>query len=196
MKRASSNEPIPVPQEEDVLPANSLTKSKLESTPHLSSKQCKPVDPEPTRFTSPDSDDEGLQANDDTPGPLRQSSRKTRNQLPLRYWNFAAWQNDSLPSTLDLWVGLCICLHILSCLYSFCEEYTVKTLLKPSQVCQTQMIFAIGGDTTNLDSMVDFWMGGVDKRICGPSTIAPLGKPKDSPQRLHECLGSITLETM
>ena len=58
-----------------------------------------------------------------------------------------------------------------------CED----TLLEPSQVCQTQMIFGIGRDTIDVDFMVGFWMGGVDQRIFGLSTASPLGKPKDNP---------------
>ena len=69
--------------------------------------------------------DEGLQANDDMPAPLKQSSMKMRNQLPLRYQSFAAWQNDTLSGTLDLWVGLCICLYILSCLHTVFVRSTV-----------------------------------------------------------------------
>ena len=89
MEDASSNEPTQVSQEEDALPADYPTKSQLESTPQFPSKQCEQVDPELTRLTSPDSVDEGLQVNDDVPASLRQSSRKMRNQLPLRYQNFA-----------------------------------------------------------------------------------------------------------
>ena len=92
-----------------------------------------------------------------------------RNQLPLRYWNFAAWQNDTPPSTSRL-VGWPVHLpvHLVVPAHSFCERYSVNnTLLEPSQVCQTQMIPGIGGDTTDVDSMVDFWMGGVDQLIFG-----------------------------
>ena len=45
--------------------------------------------------------DEGFQTDDDMPAPLRWSTRKMRNQLPLRYWNFAAWQNDTLSMYLS-----------------------------------------------------------------------------------------------
>ena len=44
--------------------------------------------------------------------------------------------------------------------HSFCKSYSVNnTLLEQSQVCQTQMILGIGGDTANVDSMVEFRMG-------------------------------------
>ena len=54
------------------------------------------------------------------------------------------------------------------------------TLLKPSQICQTQTISGIDGDSIYIVSVVDFWMGGVDQRIFGLSTAAPLGKSKRS----------------
>ena len=124
-----NNEPTSVPHEEDVLPADCLTESLPEGRCHSPSKQCKRVDPEPTGLTSPDSMSEGLQANDDMPVPQRRSSRKMRNQLPWRYSNFSVWQNDILPCTFSMWVGLCICLHIVSCWYTICVmEYSVMTL--------------------------------------------------------------------
>ena len=69
--------------------------------------------------------DEGFQADNDMPVPLRWSLRTTRNQPPCRYWNFALLQNYTLSSTFDIWVGLCICLHIMSCLYNVFMGNTV-----------------------------------------------------------------------
>ena len=71
MGRGSSNEPTPVPHAEDALPVNQLTKSQPMGIPNSPTKQHKPVNPESTGLTSPDSADEGLQADDDTPVPLR-----------------------------------------------------------------------------------------------------------------------------
>ena len=71
VERAISNEPILVSQEEDALLANHPTQSQLESIPCLPSKQCELVDPELTGLPSTDSMEEGLQANDDAPAPLR-----------------------------------------------------------------------------------------------------------------------------
>ena len=116
MQEAGGNESTLVSQEEDALPASHPTKSRPENTPHSPLRQCELVDPEPTGSTSLDSMDEELQASDDSPAPLRLSSRRVRKQLPLRYWNFAAWQNDTPTSTLDWWAGLCFGLYILSCL--------------------------------------------------------------------------------
>ena len=115
----------PVPYKEDALLVNCLTKSQPEGTPHSSSKQCEPVNPVPTGSTSPDSVHEELQSSHDTPVPLRWSLKKMRNQLPWRYQNFAVWQNDTLPDTLNMWVGLCICLYIMSYLYTVFVGSTV-----------------------------------------------------------------------
>ena len=59
----------------------------------------------------------------------------------------------------------------------FWEEYKV-TLLKPSQICQTQTNSGMDGDSMDVVSMVDFLDGGVDQRIFGLSTAAPLGNSK------------------
>ena len=107
-----SNEPTLASQEEEALPANHPTKTQLENTPHSL------VNPELTGLTSPDSVDEGLQVSNDASASLWQSSRKMRNQLPLRYQNFAVWQSDTPPGTLDWLVGLCNCLYILLCLHT------------------------------------------------------------------------------
>ena len=49
-----------------------------------------------------------------------------RNQLPLRYWNFAAWQNDTLPSTFVGW-PVHLPVHLVMPAHSFCEKYSAKT---------------------------------------------------------------------
>ena len=55
---AGSNEPTSVPHEEDMLLADSLTKSQPESTPCSPPKQHELVKPEPTGLTSLDSTDD------------------------------------------------------------------------------------------------------------------------------------------
>ena len=176
-----SNEATPVQPKEDVLLGDCQAKGQLEGITNSPSKQHEPVGPEPTGLTSLDSTNEGLHAKDDVPAPLRQSSRKIRNQLPLRYWNFAAWQNDIFPYTFNMWVGLCICLHIVSYLY---------TVFLGSTVWRHSTWTITGLPDTN-----DFWHwwgyhwcwlyggfvdGRVEQRIFGPSAAAPLGKPKDN----------------
>ena len=54
----------------------------------------------------------------DQPAPLRHGTHTTQNQLPWRYQNFALLADTSPPSIWDVWVGLCICLHFISCLYT------------------------------------------------------------------------------
>ena len=71
MQEASGNGSTLVSQEEDALLADCPTKSQLESTLHLPSKQCEPVNMEQTKLTSPNSVDEGLQASNDVCAPLR-----------------------------------------------------------------------------------------------------------------------------
>ena len=79
MEGDGSNKPTPVWHMEDALPVNHPTKSQLEGIPNTPSKQHELAGPESTGSTSPYRMDEGLQADDDTYVPLRQSSRTTRN---------------------------------------------------------------------------------------------------------------------
>ena len=109
-----SNKPTPVPHVEDALLVNHSTESEPEDIPNSPSKQQKLVDPGVAGLTSPDPMDEGLQVDDDISVPLRQSLRTMRNQPPWRYWNFELWQNYIPPGAFDIWVDLCICLHIIS----------------------------------------------------------------------------------
>ena len=96
--------------------------SQLESMPNSLS----PFDP---GLTSMDPTDEGLQADNDTPAPLRQSLRMMSNQPLYRYQNFTLQLDDIHPSAFNIWVGLCICLHIITCVHiAFFREYHVKTI--------------------------------------------------------------------
>ena len=141
-------------------------KSQPQSTPCSPPKQHEVVNPEPTGSTSPDSMDEGLQANDDPPAPLRKL-KEYEEPSPLRYQNFVVWQNDTPPSTLDWWVGLCICLYILSCLHTVFLRGTVWTTLYLNHhwSARLKMIPGIGGDTTNVD------YGGFSDGGSGPKDI-------------------------
>ena len=106
-----------IPHENDVLQVNCLTKHLLEGMPNSPSKQCKLFDPGLTGSTSIDPTDEELQADNDRSIQLRQSLRTKRNQPQWRYWNFVLQQNDIFPSAFNIWVGLYICLHIISCVH-------------------------------------------------------------------------------
>ena len=102
------------PHEDDVLPVKCLTESQPESMPNSLSKQHEQFK---HGLTSTDPTDEGLHVDNDTPVPLRQTSSTMRNQFPLRYQNLALQQNNIFFGAFNIWVGLCICLHIMSCVY-------------------------------------------------------------------------------
>ena len=77
-----------------------------------------PADSEPSRMTTSDTMGDMSQDSQDHPDPLRCGTCTTWNQLPWRYHNFALLADTSTPGILDAWVGLCICLHLISCLYT------------------------------------------------------------------------------
>ena len=100
--------------------------------------QCKPVDPGLTRLISPDSVDKGLQADDDT--------------------NDGKITSFPVPSIFGLACAFaCTSCHAYTPFIG--EVQCEDTLFEPSQVCQTQTIFGIEGDTIDVDFMVVFWMG-------------------------------------
>ena len=104
-----------------------------------------------------------------------------RNQLPLRYQNFAAWQNDTPEYLTFMGWSVHLSVHLVMPAHSFCERYSVNyTLLEQSQVFQTQMVPGMGGDTTDVDSMVDLWMGSGPKVIWSEHNC-PTGKAKGFP---------------
>ena len=77
-----------------------------------------PTDAEPSRMATSGTTGYSSQGSLDQAAPLRCSTPTTQNQLPWRYWNFALVEDTSLPGIFDVWVGLCICLHLISCLYT------------------------------------------------------------------------------
>ena len=81
----------------------------------------------------------------DQPTPLRCSVQKTQNWLPWRYQNYSLLANISPSSIWDAWVGLCICFHVIFCLYTIFRKCAVwkNTLLVPSCVCQALLSFSI-----------------------------------------------------
>ena len=61
------------------------------------------------------------QGSPDQPAPLRCATRTTWNQLPWMYQNFGLLADTRPTGIWDAWVGLCISLHIVLCLYTiFC----------------------------------------------------------------------------
>ena len=113
-RKGHSRTPTLMPHESDVLSVDCTTESWLESVPNSLSEQWKAFDQGSTGLTSTDPTYERLWANNDIPLPLMQSSRMMRNQPPWKYQNFTVWHNDILPGAFIIWVGLCICLHIIS----------------------------------------------------------------------------------
>ena len=61
----------------------------------------------------------------DQPAPPRHTVQKTQNHLPWMYQNFSL-QADTSPSNIwDMWIGLCVCLHVIFCLYTIFWKSTV-----------------------------------------------------------------------
>ena len=61
----------------------------------------------------------------DQPAPLRHSTQTTRNPLPWRYQNFGLVTDTGPTSIWDAWIGLCVSLHIVLCLYTVFWGITV-----------------------------------------------------------------------
>ena len=76
------------------------------------------TDSEPAGIATLDTTGNTSQGSQDQPAPLRCGTHATQNQLPCWYYNFALSADISPPSILDVWVVLCICLHLISCLYT------------------------------------------------------------------------------
>ena len=66
------------------------------------------------------------QSSPDQPAPLRYGTQTTWNWLPWRYWKFGLLADTSLSGIWDALVGLCICLHVISCLYNIFFGSTVR----------------------------------------------------------------------
>ena len=112
------------------------------------------------------------------PVPLRCSTWTTQNWLPWRYLNFSLLADTSLSGIWDAWDGLCICLHVISCLFAIFWGSTVWTHSTYSTPCLLSTThFGIEGNSLNVVSMVD---GAVVQRLVGPSaTASPEKQPKE-----------------
>ena len=76
------------------------------------------VDTGPSGMVTPSTAGNTPQGSPDQPVPIRYSVQKTQTQLPWRYWNFSL-QADISPSGIwDAWISLCVCLHVIFCLYT------------------------------------------------------------------------------
>ena len=61
----------------------------------------------------------------DQPASLRHGTQTTQNWLPWRYQKFGFLADTGPTGIWDAWVGLCICLHIVFCLYTIFWGSTV-----------------------------------------------------------------------
>ena len=101
------------------------------------------------------------QGSPDQPAPFWCGTWTTQNWLPWRYQNFSLLADTSLSGIWDALVGLCICLHVISCLYTICWGSTVWILSTYTITCLwSTTYFCIEGSSFNVVFMVDFWMVG------------------------------------
>ena len=119
-----------------------------------------PADSELSRMAISDTTGNTSQGSLDQPASLRCDTHAPQNKLPWRYQNVALLADTSPPSILDAWVGLCICLHLISCLYTIYVGHIVYTHF----TCTIPFLpgtthFSIEGNSVNVVSVVDFWMG-------------------------------------
>ena len=139
-----------------------------------------PVDNEPADAGSygmiaPSTAGSTPQGSPNQPAPLRCCTRTTWNQLPWRYWNFGLLADTVLTGIWNAWVGLCVCLHIVFCMYTISGEVQCKTHSICNIICLPSMThISIQGNSLNKTSKVDSWAGmGMDQRTFGP-IAAPL----------------------
>ena len=90
------------------------------------------------------------------------------------FWFTGRYQSIQHLGCMD-WSSCLPPCHNLS-IHHFLEEYSVKnTLLVPSCVCHALLSLSIEGNSFNVTTMVDLWMGvEVGQRLSDLSTTAPL----------------------
>ena len=91
---------------------------QMRTSAPMPSIDSEPTEPELSGMAALDMTGNTSQGSQDQPAPLRCGTHATWNQLPWWYHNFALSADISPPSILDAWVRLCICLHMISCLYT------------------------------------------------------------------------------
>ena len=84
-----------------------------------------PSDAGPSGMVTPSAAGNTPQGSPDQPALLRHGTQKTWNWLPWRYQNFGLLAATSPPGIWDALVGLCIYLHVISCLYTIFWGCTV-----------------------------------------------------------------------
>ena len=114
----------------------------------------------------------------DQPATLRCGTQTTQNWLLWRYWNFSLLADTSPSSIWNALVGLCVCLHVISCLYIIFWRSTVWIHSTYSITCVLSIThFSIKGNSLNVVSMVEFWRGSGPK-IIWPKCNCPIKNSK------------------
>ena len=133
-----------------------------------------PADLELSGTAMPDTTCNTSQGSPDQPTPLRHGTCAIWKQLQWRYHKFALLANASLPSILDVWVGLCICLHLISCLNTIFMG-SINTLTCTISFVRSTTHFSIEGNSVRIvsDGFLD---GGSGQRLFGLSAAAPSEK--------------------
>ena len=123
-----------------------------------------------TSSTLAPSADSISQDSPDQPAPVRCSTRTTRNQLPWRYQNFGLLTDTRPTGVWDAWVDLCVCLFILTCLYTAFWEVQCRAHFTDHIICSLSMTHcSVQGNSLDITLKVDSWVGkGVDQRTFGP----------------------------
>ena len=117
-----------------------------------------PADAGPSRMFASSTAGNTPQGSPDQPASLRHGTQTTQNQLPWRYQNFSLLTDTSLSGIWDAFIGLCICLHVISCLYTIFWGSTVWIHSTPSNTCLQNTTLQYS-NSFNVVSVVNFWMG-------------------------------------
>ena len=119
-----------------------------------------PADAAPSGMVTSSTAGDMSEGGPDQPAPLRCGAWTAQNWLQWRYQNFGLLADTSLSSIWDALVGQCICLHVISCLYTIFGGSTVWILSTYSTPCLLSTThFGIEGNSLNVVSMVDFGWG-------------------------------------
>ena len=135
-----------------------------------------PANARPSGMVTPSAAGNTSHGSPNQPAPLRCSTWKTWNWLPWRYWTFSLLAATSLSGIWDALVGLCICLHVISYLYTVFwgstvwihSTYTIMCLPSTTQFWHWGEFFQCNLYVGSLDG------GGVDQWLFVLSAAAPV----------------------
>ena len=91
---------------------------QMRTSAPVPSVDSEPTNSEPSGMAMSDMTSNTPQGSQDQPAPLRCGTCTTWNQCPWQYCNFILSVDISPLGILNAWAGLCICLHLISCLYT------------------------------------------------------------------------------